>query len=176
MNGQMSARERNLVMIVGAIALVFITYFVGDYFLKSRARLLAERDTKARQLKTMEALSAEKPLWEQRDAWLSAKQPKLSNEDTAGVQLLDQIKELAKKHGVMIENPVIGRPNRRPEYTGIGVDIETKSPWSGLIAFLTELQTPDQFIVLELANLKKDAADQTQMRGKFKIARWYAPK
>jgi hypothetical protein len=57
----------------------------------------------------------------------------------------------------------------------VAIDIETKSPWSPLIAFLHELQTPGQFVALENANLKIDATDPTQLRGRFKIARWYAP-
>jgi len=176
MSGQLSTRERNLSIFVGAIAFLFVTFFVGDYVLKNKARLNADLLAKTRQLKTMQTLSAEKALWEQRDGWLGEKQPKLANQDSAGVQLLDQIKELAKKNTVLLDNPRIREAARKPDYTAIGVEIETKSSWSSLIAFLRELQTPEQFIVLDAANLKIDAADPTQMRGKFKIARWYAPK
>ncbi len=107
---------------------------------------------------------------------LKEKQPKLANEDSAGLQLLELVKELAKKHVVTIETPVIRQPIKKPDFTSVGVEIETKSTWKSLIAFLGELQNPEQFIVLDSANLKIDTADQTQMRGKFKIARWYAPK
>jgi len=177
MSAQLSTRERNLSIFVGAIAFLFVTFFVGDYFFKNKARLNADLVTKSRQLKTMKALSAEKALWEQRDAWLLEKQPKLVNADSAGVQLLDQVKDLAKKHTVLLDSARIQPgPVRKPDYTGIGIEIETKSTWRSLIAFLREMQTPEQFIVLEAANLKIDAADPTQMRGKFKIARWYAAK
>ncbi len=176
MSGQLSSREKNLSVIVGAITFVLLTYFVFDYFVKSKARLSADLVAKTRQLKTMQMLSSEKALWEQRDAWLREKQPVLANPDSAGVQLLDQVKDLARKHGVLLDNPRIREAARKPEYTAIGVEIETKSQWRALIAFLGELQTPEQFIVLDGANLKIDATDPTQMRGKFKIARWYAPK
>ena len=176
MSGPLSTRERNLSILVGAIVFLLVTVFVTDYFLKSKARLTADLAVKTRQLRTMQMRSAEKGKWEQRAAWLAAKQPKLVSEERAGGQLLDQIKELAKKHSVLIESPVIRQSVRKPEYTAVGVEIETKSPWSALIAFLGELQTPEQFIVLDSANLKIDGTDATQMRGKFKIARWYAPK
>ena len=175
----MSTREKTLSILVGTVALIFVTFFVVDYFLKNKARLTADLASKTRQLKTMQTLSAEKELWVQRDAWLLEKQPKLANQDSAGVQLLDQVKELGKKHTVLIDSPRIQPPAaRKPDlpYIPVGIEIETKSTWRALIAFLSELQTPEQFIVLDSANLKIDATDDTQMRGKFKIARWSAPK
>ena len=176
MSGPLSTRERSLSILVGAVAFLLVTFFVTDYFLKSKARLTADLAVKARQLRTMQMRSAEKAQWDQRAAWLTEKQPRLVSEERAGGQLLEQVKELAKKHSVLIESPVIRPSVRKPEYTAVGIEIETKSPWSALIAFLGELQTPEQFIVLDTANLKIDGADATQMRGKFKIARWYAPK
>jgi len=176
MSGQLSTREKNLSILVGTVAFLLITVFVTDYFLKNKARLTADLAVKVRQLRMMQTRSAEKAKWDQRAAWLTEKQPKLVSEERAGGQLLEQIKELAKKHSVLIESPVIRQSVRKPEYVAIGIEIETKSPWSALIAFLGELQTPEQFIVLDTANLKIDGADATQMRGKFKIARWYAPK
>jgi hypothetical protein len=37
-----------------------------------------------------------------------------------------------------------------------------------------KMQAPEQFIVIEGADLKIDDEDHTQMRGHFKIARWFA--
>ena len=176
MSRQLSSREKNLSLFVGAILFLGVTFFSGEYFLRNRARLGADLARNRSQLKTMQTLSGEKALWEQREAWLREKQPKLTDEDGAGVKLLDHIKQLATKKSVLLENPVIRPPVRKPDYTAIGVEIETKSSWRDLIAFLGELQTPEQFIVLDTANLKIDGADPTQMRGRFKIARWYAPK
>lgn len=42
--------------------------------------------------------------------------------------------------------------------------------------FLYEMQAPERFIVFESANLQIDQDDKTQIRGKFRIAKWYAPK
>ena len=176
MSGPLSTREKSLSILVGTVAFLLVTFFVTDYFFKNKARLASDLVVKARQLRMVQTRGAEKLQWEQRAAWLAEKQPKLVSEERAGGQLLEQIKELAKKHSVLIESPVIRQSVRKPEYTAVGIEIETKSPWNALIAFLGELQTPEQFIVLDTANLKIDGADATQMRGKFKIARWYAPK
>jgi hypothetical protein len=37
------------------------------------------------------------------------------------------------------------------------------------------VQQPESFVVFESVTLNIDPADPTQMRGKFKIARWFAP-
>jgi len=37
------------------------------------------------------------------------------------------------------------------------------------------LQQPEKFIVFEGVTLSIDSNDQTVMRGRFKIARWFAP-
>ncbi|MCX6977808.1 MAG: GspMb/PilO family protein [Verrucomicrobia bacterium] len=176
MSGKLSAREKNLSVLVGTIALLVVTYLIGDYFLKSRARLDATLVTQTRKLAMIEKLNAEKILWEKRDAWVRENQPKLANEDGAGVQLLDLVKELAKKRTVLLENPVIRQPSRKPDYTAVAVEIQLKCSWSSLVGFLGEIQAPERFIVLESVNLKVDPADPTQMFGRLKIARWYAPK
>ena len=64
----------------------------------------------------------------------------------------------------------------KPTYTAVSVTLDTKSTWKALIQFLHGLQGPDQFIVLDSAELKVDTTDQTQMRGKFRISKWFAPK
>ena len=108
--------------------------------------------------------------------WLVAHQPKIENEATAGVQLLNQVQELAKKFGVTIEQPAIGNPERQPRYTSVAVTVDTKSPWKALHDFLGAVQGPEQFVVLESSRLNVDPSDQTQMRGHFRIAKWFAGK
>ena len=176
MSGPLSTREKTLSILVGTVAFLLVTFFVSDYFLKSKARLTAELAVKTRQVKAMQMRSADKAVWEQRAAWLAEKQPKAGDEKRAGVQLQEQIKELAKKHGVVPESPIIPDAVSKPYYLAIGYNIQTKSTWKELIAFLGELQTPEQFIAFDFVKLTIDGADSTKMHGEFKIARWYAPK
>ena len=91
------------------------------------------------------------------------------------MQLFDFVKELARRHTVLLENPTMHPPEPRPNCISVALEIETKSGWAPLVEFLEELQTPEHFVALESANLKVDPADATQVHGRFKIARWYAP-
>jgi len=141
----------------------------------TRAQLRSEIQSRTKQLRMARMLAENSQFWQQRDEWVKASQPTFTDGDQAGVQLLDRIKDLAKKHSVTLENPALRPAERQPAYTAVAVDVETKCAWPALIAFLHELQSPEQFIALENANLKIDASDPTQMRGHFKIARWFAP-
>lgn len=173
MSRTLSAREKTLATIVGAVVFVFVNIMAIDWCWKTVSRLRAGIASKSKQLQMVRTLAGDLAFWEKRDAWLQASQPQLANADTAGVELLNQVKELAKKHGVLLEKPEIHLPERRPDYVSISVEVETKSAWKPLIDFLHELQRPDRFIALESTNLKIDPADPTQMRGRFRIARWY---
>jgi hypothetical protein len=109
-----------------------------------------------------------------RDEWIGKHQPVLNNPAEASA-LLDQLKEVAGKYDIQIENPVIGSGETTPYHQTVFASIETKSPWPPLVHFLYDVQRPDAFIVFENVNLAIDGSDPTMMRGKFKVARWFAP-
>jgi len=173
---QLTRREKVLATIVAIAFGVVLNLVLLNFFLKNHRRLRDDLANRAAELEAKKILLTEKAMWEERDNWLQSKLPKLTNEGSAGVQLLDQVKEVAKKHTVLIENPAIGTPDRRPHATAVTVNIETKSVWAGMIAFLRDTQEPDKFILFETVNIQKDSGDATQMRGRFRVARWFAPK
>jgi hypothetical protein len=82
---------------------------------------------------------------------------------------------VAGKYNVLVENPAIGAGETTPYHQTVFASIETKSPWPPLVHFLYDVQRPDAFVVFENVNLTVDGSDPTMMRGKFKIARWFAP-
>jgi len=43
------------------------------------------------------------------------------------------------------------------------------------VHFFYDAQRPEAFIVFETVNLMVDSGDPTVMRGRFKIAKWFAP-
>ena len=89
--------------------------------------------------------------------------------------MLDQVKEVAGKYNILIENPAIGSGETTPNHQTVFASIETKSPWPPLVHFLYDVQQPESFVVFESVSLMIDSGDPTMMRGKFKIARWFAP-
>lgn len=175
MSQPLSAREKKLATIVAVIVFIFANVWLIDWTWKTISRLRSESANQAKQLQLMRNLTADLAFWEKRDAWVQATQPRATNADVAVVELLEHVKTLARKHGVLLENPAMKVTERRSEHLSVAVEVETKSAWKPLIDFLHDLQQPAQFIAVETANLKIDYADPTQMRGRFRIARWYAP-
>ena len=102
------------------------------------------------------------------------KQPHLNNPAEAST-LLTQVKQIAGKYNVQIDNPQIGSVETAHSHQAVSATFETKSGWSPLVHFLYDAQRPEAFTVFETANLIVDASDPTMMQGRFKIARWFAP-
>ena len=171
---RMNRRERVLAGLVALVVFLLVNLFLWSWLFRTigdaRHEVAKRKQTHNEQM----VLLRESDLWTKREQWLREHQVVFHGASDASA-LLDQLKEIAGKHKVLIENPAIGNPAAGGAYQSVSASIETKSPWPPLVHFLYDVQTPDAFIVFESANIAIDSSDPTQMRGKFKIARWYAP-
>lgn len=172
---RMNQRERVLALAVGGLVFLLLNLFVWGWLIgtssKAQSDLAARKSVRAQQL----VFLREQKMWQKRDAWLKGHQPTLKSPVEAST-LLDQLRQVATKHNVQLENPQIGASDSTPNYQGVFASIETKSAWPPLVHFLYDVQKPEAFIAFESVNLAIDSSDPTVMRGKFKIARWFAPK
>ena len=171
---RMNPREQMMTLVIAAILFLLINIFAWRWLLggisNSRRELATRKNTRAEQVVYMR----EKDLWAKRDEWVQKTQPTLKGaEETSN--LLEQLKQIAGKYNVLIENPAIGSGETTPTHQAVFASIETSSHWPELVHFLYEVQQPDAFVVFESVNLAIDNNDQTMMRGKFKIAKWFAP-
>ena len=171
---RMNQRERVLAAIVAGAILLLINILVWSKLLSVLGRARADLKTRQAIHDTQNVYIKERDLWNRRDQWLKQHQPHLKSAVEAST-LLDQVKQIAGKHNVLIENPAIGAGETTPDHQSVFASIETKSPWPPLVHFLYDVQQPESFIVFENVNLAIDSTDPTMMRGKFKIARWFAP-
>lgn len=172
---RISARERLMLGIVLGIFFVLANLAVLSSLKKKHAQISADIAARKTEVASLKSVLADRENWAKRDAWLSATQPKLANPDQAGVALLEEVKQTAKAGNVLLESPELGALESQPAYRSVAVLVQTKSSWEALIGFLNSLQQPDKFIVFESADLRIDPGDPTQMRGRFRIAKWYAP-
>lgn len=171
----LSRRELVLACAVGGILFLLVNFAVIRLVTQSRTRLLVDVAAKQQELQTLRLFADDASLWEQRNAWLTAKQPPAENLDRAGFELLEEVKQLAQQENVLLEKPELQGTEKVDYATVVPVILETKSTWPALVDFLQKLQTPERFIVVESADLSQDPDDNTQMRGKFRVARWFAP-
>jgi hypothetical protein len=171
---RLNQRERILSAIVAGVLFLLLNWLIWSKLLgaleQARSDLAARRDTR----KIQEVFIRERDVWEKRAQWLKERQPVLKGPGEAST-LLDQIKQVAGKHNVVIENPAIGTSDATPERQAVFASFEVKSPWPPLVKFLYDVQQPESFVVFESITLNIDPADPTMMRGKMKLARWFAP-
>ena len=171
---RMTPRERRLVLMVAGPLFLLLNLVIWSKLFSilgnARAELALQKATRAEQSHYIK----EKDLWARRDQWLKQHQPTLKSAVEAST-LLDQVKEIAGKHNVLIENPAIGAGDSTSDHQSVFASFETKSPWAPLVRLLFDVQQPESFVVFESVQLHIDNADPTMMRGKFKIARWFAP-
>ena len=172
---RMNPRERMLSLAVAALLFLVINLFIWSSLVgalrNTRTELAARESVRAQQ----NVFLRERKLWEKRSEWLKKHQPVMKSPVEAST-LLDEVKQAASKHNVQVENPQIGASDSTPNYQAVFASVETKSPWPPLVRFLYDVQQPEKFVVFESVNLQIDSGDPTVMRGKFKIARWFAPK
>jgi hypothetical protein len=171
---RMNQRERVLAGLVALVVFLLLNLFLWSWLLRAIGASRVEVAKRKESYNEQTVLLRESDLWTNRDKWLHDHQPAFHGASDAS-SLLDQLKQIAGKHNVLIENPAIGNGPAAGAYQSVFASIETKSPWPPLVHFLYDVQAPDAFIVFESANIAIDSGDPTQMRGKFKIARWYAP-
>jgi Type II secretion system (T2SS), protein M subtype b len=176
MRTQLSQREKILATVVGSVVLLLLNVVVIKFFVTNQRRLREEFATKTLQLDVMRTRYENKEKWAALDAWLKEKQPVLVNEGRAGGELLDEVREVAKKTNVQDLEPQILDKERRPLYVSIPVTIEAKATPKALRDFLYEMQGPERFIVFESAKLQIDKEDKALMHCTFRVAKWYAPK
>lgn len=171
---RMNRRERILSGMVALVIVVLLNLAIWNWLFGALGRARAELATRRAARAEQAVYIKERDIWNKRDQWLTQHQPALKNAAEAST-LLDQLKEVAGKYSILIENPAIGSGETTPNHQTVFASIETKSPWPPLVHFLYDVQQPESFVVFESVNLMIDSGDPTTMRGKFKIARWFAP-
>src|SRR5438046_4644297 len=171
---RMNPRERVLSLVVAGTVVVLLKLRSLSSLWGAVASAQKEIGVRRSKLAEQTVYVKERDTWTKRDEWLRQHQPVLENPAEAST-LLDQLREVAGKYNIEVENPAIGTGETTPYHQTVFASVETKSPWPPLVHFLYDVQRPEAFVVFENVNLAIDGNDPTMMRVKFKIARWFAP-
>jgi len=172
---RMNRRERLLSLLVVGVLFLLINFLVWNWLLGSVSRARTDLSRRRLKRKEQEILIKERDMWSQRDKWLQEHQPAFNGASEASTLLEQQLRPVAAKYNILLENPQIGSGETTPSHQTVWASVETKSDWPSLVHFLYDVQQPEAFIVFESATMNVDSTDPTKMRGKFKIARWFAP-
>jgi len=171
---RINPRERFLICLLAGALFVLGNWALLDSFAKHYARNRADIAAKLSEIRSMQSLIAEAKDSASHDEWIESSQPKLGNSEQAGVQLLDQIKQIARANEVLLENPELGSVEQQPRCQAVSVQLTAKASWAGVVNFMHGLQSPDKFIVFDSATFQVDPSNAKQMSCRLKIAKWYA--
>src|SRR5258708_19062433 len=173
-SARMTGRGCVISWIIGGTVAVLLNLWILSSLWGAVASAQKEFGARRSKLAEQTVYVKERDTWTKRDEWMRQHQPLLKDPAEASA-LLDQVREVAGKYNILVENPAIGTGETTPYHQTVFASIETKSPWPPLVHFLYDVQLPEAFVVFENVNLAIDGNDPTTMRGKFKIARWFAP-
>lgn len=176
---KLNRREKTLLILVGTVVFLLFNIFFFRFASTHFTKLQQVLKTRTEEWKIAQQLLIEQKMWDQRTKWLQENQPKAPSDaeaNKANVQLMSAIKSAAESNGVLIQDPEIHPIEETPSHTSISISVRTASSWESLLKFLYALKQSESFIVIESTNLETEPKDAKQMRGRFKIARWYAPR
>lgn len=172
---RMNRRERVLAVMVAGILFLLVNLFIWSWLFGALSRAQAELKTRKETRNQQVLYVKERDLWTKRAQWVQQHQPALKDVGEASKLLEEQLRPVADKYKILLENPQIGSGETTPNHQTVFATFDTKGEWRPLVQFLYEIQQPEAFIVFENVNLSVDNNEPSMMRGKFKVARWFAP-
>ena len=104
---RMNRRERILAGAVALVVFFLANLFVWSWLFRAAGDSRVEVVTRKQKHAEQTVLLRETDLWTNRDKWLREHQPAFHGASDASA-LLDQLKQVASKYSVLIENPAIG--------------------------------------------------------------------
>lgn len=168
-----ATESRLLGIFLGAIVIVatLVLLSVGKRLRTGMDRELAE--LKVQKIEA-EAWRQERPLWEERSAWLAANQPKYPSEGNPSSALLQKVQDSAAANGLTILEQSLAEPAPGAAFREVAVRVKVGATLEQLTRWLVELQQPAQFQAVTSFAIRSDK-EPPKIICDAQIARWYAP-
>ncbi len=171
---ELSKSERRLMGVMAGLVTLLLNVAVLKYFLSTRTQLVQQRAQKTEICESLRLLTQNSVLWEDRAQWVQKRQPKLEGEQAEGNALLNLLKNSASKHGVTLSKQQLVPAKTDSGSIAVPVECELRANWKSMCSFLSEIQSPDRFIVIQQSRLRIDPTDATQMLCNITVAKWFA--
>ena len=178
---RLSRRERMLTLLVGGAVFVILNLAALRFLLGAYSDLSSRYAEDRRNLLLLRALAGEQDTWTQRNEWLKATQPILTNRDRAGTALYEQLQGIARARQVIVSTLQIkplgtaAAPASEGVPQIVSVEGDTQGNWQETVRFLAEIQKPENFLVFDQASLHTSPTDARVLRCHFLVSKWYAP-
>jgi len=111
-------------------------------------------------------------LWTQRQAWIKAHEPVLTDEGDTKAKVLQYVLKGARDHDLKIAEENLDDVQRGAGGTRVNVGLKMKGSMQDICGWLTDLQKPDSFYTVSQLSLKADE-DQKSMDCTLQLARYF---
>lgn len=166
-----SKEKKLLAALLGAIFV--LVNVVGLQAFLNRQRALHKNITQLEsQLELNRAVLAEKPLWDERAAWLDENQltdDVSTTEDDA--KFYDFVEKSAKQSGLQYTRKAVGTQPADGRYAEVFDSSQVKGNMESLVKWLHGLQQPKAFRAIKQISIK--SGEPPQVVCDIEVARWY---
>src|SRR3982751_6667798 len=113
---RMNRRERILSLTVAGALFALVNLFLWSSVLGALGRSRTDLAQRKMMRKEQEVFMKERDLWAQRDQWLQQHQPEFNGAAEASTLLEQQLRPVAAKHNILLENAQIGAGETTPSH------------------------------------------------------------
>jgi hypothetical protein len=180
MAAKLTSREKNLLLLCVGVLVLMAGMIAAKQFLDRRKSALEKIITLQRQKLENEGWVKERPFWDKRRNWLSAKMPVTESLGRAQGQLLQDLEDSALEWGISAEQPTLpplaATPN--PAYREVTVSVRLRGDQTTVLNWLSTLQSPEMFQAVRELQVEIDTKSREktpQVICNLTLARWFKP-
>ena len=162
-----------------ALCVSVLVLVVGFFGWKNHRSRMAAAQEKIENLQSRftaaVAASGDAPFWKERQAWLDATMPAMSDGGQAHSTFLEHLQKTARERGLAITAPVLLKPEGGPHHRDLSISLQITGPDNALFRWLADLQSPEKFQLIKYLLLTPVAGQPVRMTGNITVARLYKP-
>lgn len=169
----MKKREKILATI---FLFTFLTLGGGigfDLYSRKKEALIEKKWALELKLAEYETLLEEAGLWETRENWLDSSQPRYTTRDTIDNYVFKMVKN--PPSGVTVSKLKLIEGSKSDHWVQAGVGLLAQGTLKEVFAWLYELQSPDNFFVIENLKVTPEKKTLDVIQCEFELVRWYRP-
>jgi Tfp pilus assembly protein PilO len=162
------------------IACVAVITLAGAFVLlhdhrKRTALALEKIDNLQSRFTAAVAAAADAPFWKERQAWLDATMPVISDSGKAHSSFLEDLQTTARQRGLVLTSPVLLKPEGGPHGRELPISLQINGPDSAVHRWLADLQSPEKFQLVKYLLLTSASAQPARMSASVTVARLFKP-
>lgn len=167
-------REKILAASLGAVLAMLAIAIGGRMLLDMRRELDVKIAQAEGQELDAESWIGDEAYWLGREEWLASHQPKVGEQRQDSLELLQKIESAATSHGVEVTGRMIKEEVKGARFSGTPIRVDVAGNFSGLVAWLHELQQPGNFLLINELTIKASTKPDS-VNCSIEVMRCYQP-